>query len=64
MRYLLKSADELLVKKPTVVELQNQATATSAVTSAMQSELAVVSANQGLDHATIQEEKDGRLNEE
>ncbi len=64
LRFLLKSADELLAKKPTLVELQNQANTTTATTSALQSELAQVSANQNIDHASIQEEKDGRLNEE
>jgi hypothetical protein len=33
------------------------------VTGAIQSDLSVVKENQLIDHATIQEEKDGRLNE-
>jgi hypothetical protein len=63
LRFLLKHAEELSSKKPTLVELQNQATTSTAVTSAIQSNLAVVAENQGIDHATIQEERDGRLNE-
>jgi hypothetical protein len=53
----------LSTKKPTLVELQNQATTSTAVTSAIQSDLTVVTENQKIDHATIQEERDGRLNE-
>jgi hypothetical protein len=49
---------------PTLTELQNQSTTTSSVTGAIQSDLTVVKENQLLDHATIQEERDGRLNEE
>jgi hypothetical protein len=61
---LLKCAEELTNRKPTLTELQNQATTSTAVTTAMQSELSTVVENQKVDHATIQEEKDGRLNEE
>jgi hypothetical protein len=64
LRFLLKCADELATKAPTLAELQNQATTATAVTSSIQSELSVVSENQNKDHATIQEERDGRLNEE
>jgi hypothetical protein len=60
---LLKAVEELANKKPTLAELQNNATTTTAVTGAIQSELATVSEQQALDHATIQEEKDGRKNE-
>jgi hypothetical protein len=63
LRYLLKAAEELISKAPTVAELQNQATTSSAVTSAIRAELAVVVDNQKLDHAKTEEERDGRLNE-
>jgi hypothetical protein len=63
LRFLLKSAEELTSKKPSLAELQNQATTSTAVTGAIQSDLSVVKENQLIDHATIQEEKDGRLNE-
>jgi hypothetical protein len=63
LRFLLKSAEELAASKPTLVELQNQATASKAVTGAIQSELQVLSSNQNHDHASAQEERDGRLNE-
>ncbi len=63
LRFLLKSAEELASKKPTLAELQTHATTSDAVTGAVQSDLAVVTENQNLDHATIQEERDGRLNE-
>jgi hypothetical protein len=60
---LLKCAEELSTKKPTLAELQNQSTASAAVTGAIQSDLSAVKEAQILDHATIQEEKDGRANE-
>jgi hypothetical protein len=63
LRYLLKAAEELISKAPTVADLQNQATTSSAVTSAIRAELAVVVDNQNLDHAKTEEERDGRLNE-
>jgi hypothetical protein len=63
LRFLLKAVEELASKKPTLAELQNNATTTAAVTGAIQSDLATVKEQQGLDHATIQEEKDGRQNE-
>jgi hypothetical protein len=63
LRYLLKWAEELINKKPTLAELQNQATTSTAVTSAVRAQLAVVADNQDLDHARTQEERDGRLNE-
>ncbi len=62
LRYLLKWAEELVNKKPSLAELQNQATTSTAVTTAIRAELAVVADNQDLDHARTQEERDGRLN--
>jgi hypothetical protein len=59
----LKAAEELSDKKPTLNELQNQATTSAAVSGAIQSDLTTVKENQRQDHATIQEERDGRLNE-
>ncbi len=50
-------------KAPTLAELQNQATTSTAVTTAIRAELAVVADNQNLDHAKSEEERDGRLNE-
>ncbi len=63
LRFLLKSAAEMATKQPSPAQLQNQAMTQAAVTSAIQSELSTVSNNQAMDHATIAEEKDGRLNE-
>lgn len=63
LRYLLKWAEELAAKQPSLAELQNQATTSTAVTDAIRAELTVVSNNQDLDHARTQEERDGRLNE-
>jgi hypothetical protein len=63
LRFLLKCAEELTNKKPTLAELQNQATTSAAVTGAIQSDLSVIKENQLIDHATIQEEKDGHTNE-
>ncbi len=63
LRYLLKWAEELIAKQPSLAELQNQATTSVAVTDAIRAELTVVSTNQDLDHARTQEERDGRLNE-
>jgi hypothetical protein len=63
LRHLLKCAEELVNKAPTLAELQNQATTSTAVTNAIRAELAVVADNQNLDHAKSEEERDGRLNE-
>jgi hypothetical protein len=63
LRYLLKWAEELAAKQPSLAELQNRATTSTAVTDAIRAELTVVSNNQDLDHARTQEERDGRLNE-
>jgi hypothetical protein len=63
LRFLLKSAEDLINKQLTVAELWNEVTASKAETSAMQSQLATVAANQDLDHASAAKEKDGRLNE-
>jgi hypothetical protein len=53
----------MATKKPTMAELQNQANTSAAVNDAVQSDLSTVKENQLIDHATIQEERDGRLNE-
>ncbi len=63
LRHLLKTAEELINRAPTIAELQNQATTSTAVTSAIRAELAVVVDNQNMDHAKTEEERDGRLNE-
>jgi hypothetical protein len=63
LRFIVKCAEELANKQPTLAELQNQTTASAAVSGAIQSDLSEVKENQRQDHATIQEEKDGRLNE-
>ncbi len=60
---MLKCAEELTNRKPTLAELQNRATTSAAVTGAIQSDLSVLKENQLIDHATIQEEKDGHTNE-
>jgi hypothetical protein len=63
LRFLIKSAEDCLKREPSLVDLQNQATATSTVVRAMQSELAATRRQQDLDHAQVEEEKDGRKNE-
>ncbi len=49
--------------QPSITELQNQATITKTEVQAIREELAETKRKQALDHATIEEEKDGRLNE-
>jgi hypothetical protein len=60
---LLKSAEEMLKRTPTITDLQNQATVSKTEVQAIQSELAETKRKQALDHASLAEEKDGRLNE-
>ncbi len=60
---MLKSAEDLLKREPSLNDLQNQATATTTVVRAIQTELAATRRQQDLDHATGAEEKDGRKNE-
>jgi hypothetical protein len=63
LRFLLRSAEDLIEKPPTLNEIQNEATATKAEIKAIQSELASTVQKQALDHASLEEEKDGRTNE-
>ncbi len=53
----------MLKHQPSITELQNQATVTKTEVQAIREELAETKRKQALDHATIEEEKDGRLNE-
>jgi len=63
LRFLLRSAEELINKAPTLEHLQNQATATKNELQAIRSELAATTRKQNLESAQSAEEKVGRLNE-
>jgi hypothetical protein len=63
LRFLLKAAEEMLRHQPSLTDLQNQATVTKTEIRAIQTQLATNTKNQGLDHASSAEEKDGRVNE-
>ncbi len=63
LRFLIKSADEMISRPPSLTSLQNDATVTKAVVRAIQDDLATTKQQQNLDHAQNAEEKDGRLNE-
>jgi hypothetical protein len=53
----------MLKYQPSIVDLQNQASVTQTEIKAIRTELAATTQKQGKDHASIAEEKDGRLNE-
>ncbi len=63
LRFLIKSAEDMLKYQPSIVDLQNQASVTQTEIKAIRTELAATTQKQGKDHASIAEEKDGRLNE-
>jgi len=63
LRFLIRTAEEAIQKVPTLTSIQNEATVSKAVVSSMQSELASLKQQRGIDHAKSEEEKDGRLNE-
>ncbi len=63
LRCLLKSAEEALQHQPTLVELQNQTSVVKTEIQAIRTQLATNTHQQGLDHASAAEERDGRLNE-
>ncbi len=62
LRFLIKSAEDMLKYQPSIVDLQNQASVTQTEIKAIRTELAATTQKQGKDHASIEEEKDGRLN--
>ncbi len=59
----MKAAEQMISSQPSLAELQNQQTVTTTVVRAMQAELATTKEKQALDHAKLEEEKDGRVNE-
>ena len=63
LRFLLKSAEDMLSYQPSLPDLQNQATVTQTEVQAIKSELAATTRKQALDHASLAEEKDGSTNE-
>jgi hypothetical protein len=63
LRFLIKSAEDILKHQPTLTELQNQASVTKTEIKAIRTELAANAQQQKQDHASLEEERDGRLNE-
>jgi hypothetical protein len=63
LRFLVKSAEALINGQPTLVDLQNQATVSTTVIRALQTQVASNTRLLQGDHASSAEEKDGRLNE-
>jgi hypothetical protein len=63
LRFLVKSADELIKRPPSLTSLQNDASTTKAVVRAIQDELTSAKQQQNLVQAQQAEEKDGQLNE-
>ncbi len=59
----MKSAEDLIKHQPTLTELQNQASVTKSEIQAIRTELATTTRKQAKDHASMEEERDGRLNE-
>jgi hypothetical protein len=63
LRFLLKSAEDMLKHQPSLTDLQNQATVTQTEVQAIKSELAATTRKQAIDHISLAKEKDGRTNE-
>ncbi len=63
LRCLIKSAEDILKHQPSLTDLQNQASVARTEIKAIQSQLATNAQQQKQDHASLAEEKDGRLNE-
>jgi hypothetical protein len=61
---LVKSAEALISSQPSLADLQNQATVTTTVIRALQTQVASNTRKLDSDHASSAEEKDGRKNEE
>ncbi len=59
----MKSAEALINSQPTVADLQNQATMSTTVVRALQTQVASNTQNIQIDRASAAEERDGRLNE-
>jgi hypothetical protein len=59
----VKSAEALINSQPTVADLQNQATMSTTVVRALQTQVASNTQNIQIDRASAAEERDGRLNE-
>jgi hypothetical protein len=63
LRFLLRSAEAIIEKPPTIANLQAESTLTKGEVRAMQAQLAETVRKQNIDRATAAEEKDGRTNE-
>jgi hypothetical protein len=63
LRFLIKSAEELIRKPASLEELQNQAAVTKTVIRSIQTDLAATKEQQALAAAQAAEEKEGRQNE-
>jgi hypothetical protein len=63
LRFLVKATETLINSQPTLSELQNQATVSTTVVRALQTQVASNTRQLQGDHASSAEEKDGRLNE-
>ncbi len=64
LRFLLRSAEDLINKPPTSTSLQTETTLIKGEVQAIRTELAETTRKQAIDRAKAEEEKDGRQNAE